>query len=79
MSDLGELIEADLNKAISTVIAQHEGGFVTKWVALIETAGPDGQRGLWPCTSEGATPWDTGGMLRYALDLETAKTLRGDD
>lgn len=76
---LGAAIERDLNEAIAKVIAQHEGGFVTKWLALVESAGPDGERGLWTCTSEGITKWDTMGMLAYAAQVEAAGIGHEDD
>ena len=66
-------IRADLGQAIADVLAKHEGGFVTKWVALIETVGPDGDRGLWVTAANDAMPWDTIGMLQYALNVETAQ------
>lgn len=69
-------METDLNNAIAGVIARHEeGGFVTKWLALIESLGPDGQPGLWTATSGGLMPWDTQGLLTHALNMETAQTI----
>lgn len=77
----GEDIEVELNNAISDVIAKHENGFVTKWVALIETTAPDGSRGLWTMTSSEVKAWDTVGMLQHGLHLQQAQTLtdRGDE
>jgi hypothetical protein len=68
-------MEEDLNNAISEVIARHEqGGFVTRWVTIIETIADDGTSGLWTATSEGLKAWDTVGMLGYGLDLQRAAT-----
>lgn len=77
--ETGEAIQAELNEAIAAVIAKQEGGFVMKWVALIETAAPDGERGLWTCTSEDVKAWDTVGMLQHGLHLQMAQTLQRDD
>lgn len=69
-------LEEDLNHAIAEVIQRHEtGALVTRWVALIETIGHDGQAGLWTTTSSGLKAWDTVGMLGHALDLQRAQTI----
>ena len=75
----GAAIEADLGQAIADTLAKHEGGFVTKWVALIETVDPDGERGLWAATSDDVKAWDTMGLLQYGLQLQVAQTLHGDE
>jgi hypothetical protein len=67
---LGELLEQRVGTAIETVVAEHERGFVTKWVALVETVAPDGTRGLWTMTAR-----DTVGLLQHGLHLQHAQTL----
>ncbi len=69
-----DAIERDLNAAIAEVIGRHENGMVTKWVALVETMNPDGERGMWPMTSDGVMAWDVLGMLEHAMILERAQT-----
>lgn len=75
----GEAIQRDIGDAITKAVAEHEGGLVTKWVALVETVGPDGERGLWPCTGGGVTKWDAVGMLQYAVFREQAAMMRPED
>lgn len=74
--DLGTRIEQAIGAAIETVVSEAEGGFVTKWVALIESVAPDGTRGLWTCTSPELMAWDTVGLLQHGLHLQQGQTLR---
>jgi hypothetical protein len=52
-------------------------------VVLAEVIGADGVRGLWSQTHDGASRWDTYGLLKDAMETEVAKhhaALRdGDD
>lgn len=73
--DLGAAIEAAIGAAIEQTVRDHEGGFVTKWVALVESAGPDGTRGLWTLTSDDMMAWDTVGMLQHGLHLMAAQAI----
>lgn len=66
----GDLIQAAINEAIETVIREHEGGFTIRWVALVETAGPDGCRGVWTMTSPDVMAWDTLGLLEYGKQMQ---------
>lgn len=82
MDDLGQILEKAVGAAIDEAIGQHERGFVTKWVALVESVDPDGERGLWTMTSEDVKAWDTVGLLQHGLHLQHAQTLAakiGDD
>lgn len=72
---LGEVIEAAIGGAIDAAVGQHEGGFVTKWVALVESVSPDGERGLWTMTSQDLKAWDTVGLLQHGLHLQLSQTL----
>lgn len=49
------------------------GAFVTRFVVLAEVIGADGDRGLWSQTHDGATRWDTYGLLKDAMETEVAK------
>lgn len=69
MSETGEEIQRRLEAAIPEAFAV-EGGFVNKWVVLAETIGPDGERGMWTRTSPDLKPWDTMGMLEFAMAIE---------
>lgn len=72
---VGAAIERDLASVIADVLARHESGFVTNWVALIETVGADGKRGLWTMASPDLKAWDTAGMLTHGLHMQQAQAL----
>lgn len=75
---MSEDVKAALTGAVSAGIDQavreHEGGFVNKWVAIIESVDSDGERGLWYITSEGLKHWECAGFLTAALQIEQAET-----
>lgn len=73
---LRPLLERTIGDAIDTAVGQHEGGLVTKWVALVDS---DGERGLWTMTSQGVKAWDTVGLIQHALHLQQAQTLHPSD
>lgn len=75
----GEAIEREIGKAIADVLARHEGGFVTRWLAVVEVIDGDGDRGLWTTTSEDLTAWDTCGLLTHALHMQLRQTGCGHD
>lgn len=75
MSELRDDLEAAIDKAINEAVGTHERGFVTKWVALIETVDPEGERGLWTFTSEDVKAWDTVGLLQHGLHIQHGQTL----
>ena len=72
-----------MDTAIRATVTEHEHGVVTKWVALVESVDPDGERGLWTLTSDGIKSWETSGMLQFGLNLEAARIvddrLHGDE
>jgi hypothetical protein len=78
MTDAASLEQA-VGEAIAAAVGSHESGFVTKWVAILETVGPDGDRGVWTCTSEDMRAYDSLGLLQYAVLKEEAALLRGDE
>lgn len=71
--EVGRAIELELGDAIGTTVAKHEGGMVTKWVAIVETLGPEGDRGIWTMASDGVMAWDSVGLLQHALDIHRAE------
>jgi hypothetical protein len=72
---VGQTLERVVGEAIQGAVAQHETGFVTKWVAIVESVDPAGARGLWTMTSDDVTAWDTVGLLQHGLHLQQAQTL----
>ncbi len=79
MSELGPALEQAIGDAIDRAVGEHEKGLVTKWVALVESVNPDGERGLWTMTSADVKAWDTVGLLQHALHIQLSQTLRGDE
>lgn len=73
--DLGVVLERAIGDAIDQSVSEHEGGLVTKWLALVESVGPNGERGIWTMTSEGLTQWDSVGLLQHGLHKEQAATI----
>ena len=51
------------------------GAFVTKFVLVAEVIGQDGERGVWREAHDGATRWDTYGLLTEAMQAEQAQQL----
>lgn len=52
------------------------GAFVTKYMIVAEVIDSDGVRGIWSDTHDGATRWDTYGLLMEALTAEQAQQAR---
>lgn len=74
----------DLRSRIGSALSEAlhaEGDMVIKWVAAVETMDADGERGVWTLADDEASPWDTLGLLTYALQTEQAAavTSRLDD
>jgi hypothetical protein len=80
VSKVSEEIQRRLEAAIPEAFSA-EGGFVTKWLVIAETIGPDSERGLWTRTSPDLKPWDSLGMMRFAeaVELDGAIEQDGDD
>lgn len=55
------------------------GAYVTKFVVVAEVIDTDGERGVWTETHDGATKWDTFGLLHFALHREQTETEDADD
>jgi hypothetical protein len=48
------------------------GCIVTRFVMVAEVIDTDGDRALWVQTDDDAKPWDTFGLMQYALAVEQA-------
>lgn len=68
-----EAFAAAIENALAGVVP---GEMVNRWVFIVETIGPDGDRGVWLQAPPGAKPWDTLGLLRHAEHVELAATIR---
>lgn len=78
MTDASSIRDA-LGEAITGVVQSQERGFVTKWIALVESVDETGTRGLWMCGHEDMLAWESLGMLKYALTLDSARAARRDE
>lgn len=67
-----------LENGIGSAIAEATEGseMISRWVTLVETIDGDGKRGMWLACADGMTPWDSIGMLRYAISREDAQVRR---
>lgn len=59
-----------LGAAISGVVSDVERGMTLKWVCLIESAAPDGKRGVWLMANPESKSWDLLGLLHYGIACE---------
>lgn len=76
MTDVdGEAIEREIGEAISSVINQHQGAMVVKFLALVEIIRPDGAPSLWTLGSPGLTEWDTVGLLGHGMHIQQGRTM----
>lgn len=65
-----------LHGAIADTLTTHDGPqMVTRWVAVIETVGIDGERYLWSLQSKGLMHYDALGLHTYATQVEQAATV----
>jgi hypothetical protein len=70
-------VQAAIDRAISGVLAD-ESHMVNRWLAVVETVDPEGDRGIWTFTSDGMMRWDTLGLLDYARMLEETDQHNGE-
>ena len=68
--DIRERVASAISEAMQSV-----DEMVNKWVACVETIDSDGRRALWALTDPDAKPWDTLGMLTFAVQREQAASL----
>jgi hypothetical protein len=55
------------------------GALVTQFVVIAEVIGTEGERAMWIDTHDGATRWDTYGLLEYAMNQERAGQYARED
>lgn len=75
-----EHIRDSVGNALAQAVAG-ESEMVTKWVALVEVLDADGERSAYVMAPDGAKPWDTLGLLTFAIQVEQANgwTVGDDD
>lgn len=62
----------ELAGAIQAVFDSHEHSLTTKMVAVVEVVTDSGVRELRFDVMQGMQPWDTDGLLRFAMEEESA-------
>lgn len=77
MSEIGEEIERQISDAITAAVAEHEHGFVSRWVSLVEIIDDQGERAILTLASEDLRAWDSIGLLEFGLANERAALLVG--
>lgn len=70
MAEFEEIRDSVGNALAEAVSGESE--MVTRWVALVEVMDADGKRSLYSMTQHGAKPWDTLGLLTFAIQTEQA-------
>jgi hypothetical protein len=75
MGVVGDKLHREVDAALSQVIGQNEGSIVSRWIVLAETVDQAGDRGVWQLSSARSTPWDTLGLLEYAVSEERANLI----
>lgn len=73
MADFEEIRDSVGNALAQAVAGEAE--MVTRWVALVEVMGADGDRAAYVMAPEGAKPWDTLGLLTFAVQVEQAAAI----
>lgn len=73
MSEVGVRLREAVGESLGQLVSELEGGFTTKWIALIESVGADGTRGIWTFAPDDLKSWETMGMLQYALEREKVR------
>lgn len=70
----GEEVRQKMGEAISQALYDQDQ-MVTRWVAVVEFVDADGVRMLWSLAPKDAKPWDSIGLLGFAVQLEQARTI----
>ena len=68
-----------LDKAIHRVASKDDslrGSKATRWVVVAEHEWPEGGSTFSIFHSDRLSPWDTLGMLSFAMEIETTKAIR---
>lgn len=71
MTDEADLC-ATVDTAIVAALREHEGSYVTRWVAVVEVIAEAGDRTVWTIHDDGSREWDRLGLLEYARQCEAA-------
>jgi len=79
MAGMEKQLRDQLGAAVEHVVREVERGIVTRWVAIVETVGPDGERGLWLEGNRDLAPWELLGLLAFADTLVRSDEYDGDD
>lgn len=77
MSDDDDPLYTDIRQAIRDTFGRH-GIVHIKHALIVEGLDDTGERAIWLIPSEGASTWDTLGLLAFVTARETA-TAAGDD
>lgn len=70
MADFDQIRDSVGNALAQAVAGEAE--MVTKWVALVEVMDAQGERSAYVMAPDGAKPWDTLGLLTFAIQVEQA-------
>lgn len=76
MTQEDDELDVKLERALSEVLDEE---FITKWLVVVESVGPDGKRGLWVQCHQDMKVWDTIGMLEFCKMVEYAREVNRDD
>lgn len=55
-----------------------DGDMPLRWVAVVESMDPEGQRCIWRFNSDGMAMWDTLSLLEYGITKERAALMRAE-
>lgn len=69
---------ARVGDALSDILGE-DGEMVTRWLTIVETIDSDGERGMWSLVPDDTKPWDTLGMLNFAIQQEQAGAVHRED
>lgn len=73
---LGDAVHSDL---AARLVAFGDGHMLTRFVAMLEVLGPDGDRSVINLTSADMRAWEALGLLQWGLQLEQALIVRDGD
>lgn len=78
MNDLDwETLQNEITDALGAVLGKYDQGFITKWVSVVEVIQADtGDRWFWSIGAKSNQSWDAKGLLKHALDIEQADTIK---
>lgn len=75
-----ECNEAALSAVSEFIYKIDNGSMVQRFVLLVDVIDTEGERSMWSFAPPGSKPWDTLGLLAFAMQLEQAYSVdRGDE